>query len=34
VGTEEEATLLESFGVDNFQGYHFGEPVLKPEWMA
>jgi len=33
VGTEEEAALLESFGVDNFQGYHFGEPVLKPEWM-
>ncbi|MGA7674782.1 MAG: bifunctional diguanylate cyclase/phosphodiesterase [Rhizomicrobium sp.] len=33
VGTEEEAVLLESFGVDNFQGYYFGEPVLKPEWM-
>jgi diguanylate cyclase (GGDEF)-like protein len=33
VGTEEEAVLLESFGVDYFQGYYFGEPVLKPEWM-
>jgi diguanylate cyclase (GGDEF)-like protein len=33
VGTEEEAVLLESFGVDSFQGYYFGEPVLKPEWM-
>ena len=33
VGTEEEALLLESFGVDSLQGYHFGEPVLKPEWM-
>ena len=32
VGSEEEAMLLESFGVDSFQGYHFGEPVLKPEW--
>jgi diguanylate cyclase (GGDEF)-like protein len=33
VGTEEEAVLLESFGVDSFQGYYFGEPALKPEWM-
>jgi diguanylate cyclase (GGDEF)-like protein len=30
VGTEDEAALLESFGVDYFQGYHFGEPVLDP----
>ena len=34
VGTEEEAALLEGFGVDSFQGYYFGEPVLKPEWMT
>jgi diguanylate cyclase (GGDEF)-like protein len=32
VGSEEEATLLESFGVDYFQGFHFGQPVLEPEW--
>jgi len=32
VGSDEEAALLESFGVDYFQGYHFGEPVLAPEW--
>ena len=32
VGSEEEAALLESFGVDYFQGYHFGEPVLRPVW--
>ena len=34
VGTEEDAALLESFGVDYFQGFHFGEPVLAPEWAA
>jgi diguanylate cyclase (GGDEF)-like protein len=33
VGSEEDAALLESFGVDYFQGYYFGEPVLEPEWM-
>ncbi|MDE2133526.1 MAG: EAL domain-containing protein [Alphaproteobacteria bacterium] len=33
VSSEKEALLLESFGVDNFQGYYFGEPVLKPAWM-
>ena len=32
VGSAEEAALLESFGVDYFQGYHFGQPVLEPEW--
>jgi EAL domain-containing protein (putative c-di-GMP-specific phosphodiesterase class I) len=32
VTSEEEARLLEGFGVDYFQGYHFGEPVLEPEW--
>jgi diguanylate cyclase (GGDEF)-like protein len=30
VGSDEEAALLESFGVDYFQGFHFGEPVLEP----
>jgi EAL domain-containing protein (putative c-di-GMP-specific phosphodiesterase class I) len=32
VGSEEDASLLEEFGVDYFQGYYFGEPVLNPEW--
>ena len=32
VGSEEDAQLLASFGVDHFQGFYFGEPVLKPEW--
>jgi diguanylate cyclase (GGDEF)-like protein len=34
VGSDEDAALLESFGVDYFQGFHFGEPQIKPEWMA
>jgi diguanylate cyclase (GGDEF)-like protein len=33
VGSEEDAVLLESFGVDYFQGFYFGAPVLHPEWM-
>jgi EAL domain-containing protein (putative c-di-GMP-specific phosphodiesterase class I) len=32
VGSDEDATLLQSFGVDYFQGFHFGEPLLDPEW--
>lgn len=32
VGSEEDAKVLENFGVDYFQGYHFGEPTLDPEW--
>ena len=32
VGSSEEAQMLASFGVDYFQGFHFGEPVLEPEW--
>jgi EAL domain-containing protein (putative c-di-GMP-specific phosphodiesterase class I) len=34
VGSDAEAALLESFGVDYFQGFHFGEPVLQPEWAT
>ena len=33
VGSKEDADLLESFGVDSFQGFYFGEPALQPEWM-
>jgi diguanylate cyclase (GGDEF)-like protein len=32
VGSAQDADLLESFGVDYFQGYHFGEPVIDPGW--
>jgi len=32
VGSDQDADLLESFGVDYFQGFHFGEPELKPAW--
>ncbi len=32
VSSDEEAALLESFGVDYFQGFHFGEPLIDPEW--
>jgi diguanylate cyclase (GGDEF)-like protein len=32
VGSEEEACLLEGFGVDHFQGFFFGEPQIAPAW--
>jgi diguanylate cyclase (GGDEF)-like protein len=32
VGSEEEANLLQGFGVDTFQGFYFGEPLLNPDW--
>lgn len=32
VGSDQDAALLESFGVDYFQGFHFGEPELEPAW--
>ena len=32
VGSDADAALLQSFGVDYFQGYHFGEPVIDPKW--
>jgi diguanylate cyclase (GGDEF)-like protein len=32
VGSEAEAKLLESFGVDHFQGFFFGEPKIHPDW--
>jgi diguanylate cyclase (GGDEF)-like protein len=33
VGSDEDAALLEEFGVDYFQGFFFGEPDLHPAWM-
>ncbi len=33
VGSEEDARLLEQFGVDYFQGFFFGEPTLDPDWQ-
>jgi diguanylate cyclase (GGDEF)-like protein len=32
VGSDADASLLQSFGVDYFQGFHFGEPLINPEW--
>jgi EAL domain-containing protein (putative c-di-GMP-specific phosphodiesterase class I) len=32
VGSDADAALLQTFGVDYLQGFHFGEPVLDPEW--
>ncbi len=32
VGSDADAGLLQSFGVDYFQGFHFGEPKLEPDW--
>jgi diguanylate cyclase (GGDEF)-like protein len=32
VGSDADAALLQSFGVDYLQGFHFGEPLLDPEW--
>ena len=32
VGSDADAALLQSFGVDYFQGFFFGEPLLDPEW--
>ncbi len=32
VGSDEDAALLQSFGVDYFQGFYFGEPDINPDW--
>lgn len=33
VSSEEEAKMLEAFGVDRFQGFFLGEPILDPHWQ-
>ncbi len=33
VSSEEDAELLAAFGVDYFQGFHFGTPEIAPVWM-
>jgi diguanylate cyclase (GGDEF)-like protein len=33
VGSDDDAALLQEFGVDYFQGFYFGEPDLKPAWL-
>jgi EAL domain-containing protein (putative c-di-GMP-specific phosphodiesterase class I) len=32
VGSDADAALLQKFGVDYFQGFHFGEPLINPDW--
>ena len=32
VESEEDAELLESMGIDYFQGFFFAEPMLEPDW--
>lgn len=32
VSCDADAQLLKTFGVDYFQGFHFGEPVFDPKW--
>lgn len=33
VSSEDEARILEGFGIDFFQGFHFGKPEIDPEWL-
>lgn len=32
VGSDDDAALLQNFGVDYFQGFHFGEPLMDPNF--
>jgi len=33
VTSDAEADILRGMGVDYFQGFHYGEPALAPEWL-
>ena len=33
VESEADAQLLHSMGVDYFQGFFFGEPEIRPDWL-
>jgi diguanylate cyclase (GGDEF)-like protein len=32
VSSDADAVVLQGFGVDYFQGFHFGEPLIDPAW--
>ena len=34
LSSEQDALLLDSFGIDYFQGHHFGRPEIYPSWMS
>lgn len=34
VSSEEDAVLLDQYGIDYFQGHHIGRPELFPSWSA
>lgn len=34
VDSDEAGALLQSLGVDTFQGFHFGRPDVEPDWLA
>ena len=33
VDSEEDAKILSEYGVDYFQGFHFGRPDTAPTWL-
>ena len=34
VSSEQDAALLDQYGIDYFQGHHFGRPEMFPAWSA
>lgn len=34
VSDDEEAALLRDLGVDCFQGFYYGKPLLNPDWLT
>jgi diguanylate cyclase (GGDEF)-like protein len=34
VSSEQDAVLLDQYGIDYFQGHHFGRPEIFPAWSA